>query len=147
MAAPTEEQRNRAAALEFIHGMGSGALATHLVADEFSGWSGLSGDIAGPDFLVGAGMLGKIFVGGLKFTILTTIAEGKQVSVRAVANGRTIIGADYENSLHYFFRFTAEGKIAFIAEYMNTQLTLEIVRPAFEEFLRRQAEETAGTSS
>ncbi|KRB82999.1 hypothetical protein ASE00_13495 [Sphingomonas sp. Root710] len=138
MVAPlSTAEANRQTALRFIESLRFGKLATDLLAEDFKGWSGLSGEIPGKVLVERASIVGsKMMPGGISYVIHDTIAEGDRVAVRASASATTFEGVPYANDLHYFFRFSPEGKLQYMAEYMNTQKTLEVIRPAFEALAR-----------
>ena len=130
---------NRANALRFISGIGTGNIPTDLIAADFSGWSGLSGELTGSEFLARAATIIEVFPDGLHFTFHESVAENELVAVRAEADGITLTGETYHNDLHYLLQFAPDGKLSKVWEYMNTKATAEVVRPAFEELMRRKA--------
>jgi ketosteroid isomerase-like protein len=131
---------NKETALRFIESLRFGKLATELLAEDFKGWSGLSGEIPGDVLVERASVVGsEMMPDGINYVIHDTIAEGDCVAVRASANATTFEGVPYANDLHYFFRFNADGKLRYMAEYMNTQRALEVIRPAFEALARRKS--------
>lgn len=131
-------ERNRANAIRFVEAIGNGGIPPELLAPGFTGWSGLSGDIAGPEFCRRVAMLAELFRDGLHFAIQDSVAEGNLVALRTTSAGTLLDGADYRNDYHYLFRFDPNGRISTVWEYMNVKVAAEQIRPAFEALMRRK---------
>lgn len=132
-------EKNRETARRFVRGIGSSDLPDDLFAEDFAGWSGLSGDIPGPIFRERALMIGEVFPDGLRFQIFETIAEGANVALRCSSSGTVFDGTPYSNDYHYLFTFDESGRIRHVREYMNVMVAAEVIRPAFAELARRNA--------
>jgi len=130
---------NGEAALRFIHGIGAGAIPPEIVADGFSGWSGLSGHIAGSEFCRRVVMLAKLFRTPLVFEILDTVAEANTVSVRARSSAVMTDGEDYANDYHYFFQFNSDGLIEQVCEYMDVRIAANVIRPRMVRLMEASA--------
>lgn len=131
---------NKANAKRFIKGIEESRFPDDLCHEDFTGWSGLSGEIDGLMMLERAVMLGEVFPSGLEFMIHDVLAEGDAVSLRASSKGTVFDGTPYTNDYHYFFRFAADGRILKAWEYMNVIASVEIIRPAFAELARRKGQ-------
>ena len=130
-------ERNKENACRFVRGI-SRKMPVEIIADDFSGWSGMSGDIPGPVFLERAKLLSEVFPEGLDFEIFETIAEGDIVALRCSSHGKVFDGQIYENDYHYQFVFDQAGRIRHVREYMNVKRAAEVISPAFAEVLRRK---------
>lgn len=66
---------------------------------------------------------------GLKMTVVSSIAEGDQVSVEVVSAGDLKNGRSYRQEYHFAMTFR-EGKIASVREYLDTQHAFDVwIRP------------------
>jgi len=133
------QELNKEVARRFVLGIARD-LPDDLFAPDFAGWSGLSGDIPGAVFRERAILLGEVFPDGLTFEIFETIAEGELVALRCASTGTVFDGTPYRNDYHYQFTFDGAGRIRMVREYMNVQISAEIIRPAFAEIARRKAQ-------
>lgn len=126
----TAQEDRRQTALRYIDGIARSDLPDRLFAPDFSGWSGMSGDIAGPEIRQRALMIGELFPDGLAFEIFETVAEGDIVAVRASSHGIMFDGTDYRNDYHFQFLFDEQGRILKVREFMNVKVAAELIRPA-----------------
>ena len=122
-------ERNKETARSFINAI-SRKMPEGILAEDFSGWSGLSGDIPGPVYVERTALLAEVFPQGLDFTFQETIAEGNIVALRCTSHGVVHDGTIYENDYHYQFHFDGAGRIRHVREYMNVQRAAEVIRPA-----------------
>jgi uncharacterized protein len=66
---------------------------------------------------------------GFTFTVKSVTAEDDRVSVEAGGVGVSCTGKAYNNTYHFLFRMR-DGKICYVAEYIDTQHVAEV----FSEF-------------
>ena len=137
-------ERRRETAKRYILGIGRGDLPDELFAPDFSGWSGLSGDIPGPVLRERTLMMSRIFPAGLTFEIFDSVAENDLVAVRAASSGTLFDGTPYTNDYCFHFQFDGEDRILKVREYMNVQVAAEVIRPAFAKYLKAQAAPAEG---
>lgn len=98
---------------------------------DFSGWSGLSGEIDGKEFLARTKILPKMFLEPLQFTIEAVTAEEDRVAVKCRSEGTLVNGVPYDNQYHFFLTF--EGDLLLKThEYMNVKKA-EIMFPVLQK--------------
>jgi ketosteroid isomerase-like protein len=90
------------------------------LAEQFSGWSSLSGDVPGAEFLERILILPKIFSPPLQFTIESITAEDERVAVQCHSQGMLVNGIVYDNQYHYLMTFTGD-RLLKVFEYMNAK--------------------------
>jgi ketosteroid isomerase-like protein len=90
------------------------------LSERFSGWSSLSGEISGREFLERIAVLPHIFSPPLQFTIEAITAEEERVAVQCSSQGTLINGAPYDNQYHYLMTFE-QDRILKVFEYMNAK--------------------------
>jgi hypothetical protein len=112
-------EENKKAALRYLELLPLGRIGELSLAPDFSGWSTLSGEIAGGEFLARTAILPKMFVEPLKFTVDKLTAEDNRVSVQCRSEGLLITGVPYDNQYHYLFIFTGNA-ILKVYEYMSS---------------------------
>ena len=67
--------------------------------------------------------------GGLKMTVLGTVAEGDRVAVEVESKGDLTNGRQYRQQYHFLIT-VRDGKIASVREYLDTQHAFEVwLRP------------------
>lgn len=70
-----------------------------------------------------------LYVGGaLRIEPFSMVAEGDKVAVEAVSRADLVGGRRYRNEYHFLFT-VADGRIAAVKEYSDTQHMLEIFGP------------------
>ncbi len=67
----------------------------------------------------------QILLPGFKFAVKSVTAEDDRVSVEAKGDGTSISGKKYQTAYHFLFRMR-DGKIAYVAEYIDTQHVAEV---------------------
>lgn len=130
------------AARRFILNIGK-PIPPEWLSDDFTAWTGMSGDVPAAVYCERVPMIGEVFPDGLKFEIHDVIAEGKTVALRATSEGTTFDGVPYENDYHFQIKFDDDLRVRHIREYMNVKRAVEVIAAAFAELARRKAEATA----
>jgi ketosteroid isomerase-like protein len=95
-----------------------GRIAELPLSPRFSGWSSLSGEVPGPEFLTRIAVLPKMFNPPLQFTIDAVTAEDDRVAVQCHSQGMLIDGKPYDNQYHYLMTFE-QDRLLKVFEYMN----------------------------
>jgi uncharacterized protein len=128
---------NKTVALRFMEAMGTNDpdLAASCLAPEcFTITKGYGKFTGRRDAATMVGMIAAfpaLIPGGLRFTIVSVIAEGDRVVVEAEGNAVTTGGTPYRNQ--YCFLFTlAGGKIVKVDEYFCTVLADAVLWPLVE---------------
>jgi ketosteroid isomerase-like protein len=75
-------------------------------------------------------MAKQILNPGFRFTVKSMTAEDDRVSLEASGVGLARNGKTYDNTYHFLFRMR-DGKICYVAEYMDTQHVAEVFRGFF----------------
>ena len=111
----------------------AGALA--MTTDDFTWWIGGKPelfDLAGTKTKAQmAELLGELIPAtksGLRLTPSGMTAEGNKVAVEAESYGEFLNGRVYNNFYHFLLEFR-DGKIAALKEYLDTQHTVETLKP------------------
>ncbi len=74
-------------------------------------------------------LLKQLFSNGLRFTIVTAIAEGDDVALQTESEALATNGRHYANRYIQYFRFRGD-RIASVREYFDTRLAAELLAPA-----------------
>ena len=96
---------------------------TWWVSGKLEGMSG-SYDKAGFGQLIGG--VGDVYVEPLRITPISMVAEGDRVAVEADSYAQLKDGRVYDPRCHFLFRVAADGRIAEVHEYLDTQHAKDI---------------------
>lgn len=135
MSLTTRKER----AVELILSIPKGAFPEGIFAPDFTAWTGISHDLPGDVYRQRAGIIGKIFKGGLKITIDRVTGEDDRVSIQARGEGVLFNDAPYTQDYHFLVLFDAEDRVLQIREYIDTHIVHEVLRPAMEQWSRENA--------
>lgn len=131
-------EENKRVVLQFMEAMGTNnaALAAPCLADDACAIAKGYGKFAGrreADTMIGMiEAFNALIPSGLRFTIVSVIADGDRVAVEAEGNAQTSAGTAYRNQ--YCFVFTlAGGKIRQVNEYFCTVHADEVLWPLVEQ--------------
>tara|TARA_B110000503_G_scaffold11168_1_gene15165 strand:+ start:8558 stop:8974 length:417 start_codon:yes stop_codon:yes gene_type:complete len=86
----------------------------------------ISGVFSRDQIAASAGGIFDVFPAGLKFTLLSMLAEGDKVAVEATSEGQHISGQTYRNDYHFLFEFR-DGKLLKLKEYMDTERVTDVL--------------------
>jgi len=133
-ARPMSAEHNKQAVREMSAAFSAGDIdkAFAFYADEIqwtiTGTTSYSGTYRGKQDLRERlmGKLGEDLEGGLKITIDNIIAEGDYVVYQSHGQAKTKRGADYNNTYCMVYRF-ADGKVAEVTEYLDTELVRRVL--------------------
>jgi hypothetical protein len=121
------EQR-REMACAFVRQIPSGRIDPSILAGAFDCWnSAMGGLISGATYLKGIAGAAAVLP-DMAMTIEGTVAEERQVAVRASSTARLPDGAIYANVYHFLFEFE-DLQIRRIHAFMNTKLAEETLMP------------------
>ncbi len=127
---------NKAAAISFLQAIGSGDIDTlkALMTEGFKatamGSSCLAGIRSYDDVIAGAAMFSQITKAGLRFEVVSAIAEGSRVALEVKGFSDLVNGQAYNNQ--YVFLFAFEGEcIASMTEYFDDKLVDAVLAPLF----------------
>lgn len=126
---------NRSLVRRFIDAMHEGAITRDLVTDDFHVWIVGSEAMADREsYVQGIALLPRVFEGGLPFTIHSLTADEDRVIAHFSGEGATRGGVVYKNDYLYLFRIR-DGKVCFLAEWLNLDAMRGVLIPAMEEVL------------
>jgi ketosteroid isomerase-like protein len=128
----TSSESNKAIVAAFFDAMNSGDvdfIVNAYAADgclQTMGETLISGVFSRDQIAASAGGIFEVFPEGLKFQLLSMVAEGDKVAVEATSKGKHISGQTYSNNYHFLFEFR-EGKLMRLKEYLDTERVTDIL--------------------
>lgn len=128
----TTSESNKAIVTAFFDAMNSGDvdfIVNAYAADgclQTMGETLISGIFSRDQIAASAGGIFDVFPEGLKFQLLSMVAEGEKVAVEASSKGKHISGQVYSNNYHFLFEFR-EGKLMRLKEYLDTERVTDIL--------------------
>lgn len=131
-------QVNHELVRQFIAAMREGAITGDLVTEDFHVW--IVGSDAMADrqsYIDGIALLPRVFPDKLAFTIKSLTAEGDRVIAEFSGEGTTRGGVVYRNDYLYLFRIR-DGKVCFLAEWLNLDAMRGVLIPAMQEVIGGQ---------
>ena len=128
-------QVNRALIRRFIAAMSEGAIGADLVTEDFHVWIVGSEQMADREsYVQGIALLPRVFPDKLQFAIKSLTAEEDRVIAEFSGLGTTRGGEVYRNDYLYLFRIR-DGKVCFLAEWLNLDAMRGVLIPAMQEVL------------
>ena len=128
----TNSESNKAMVAAFFDAMNSGDvdfIVNAYASDgclQTMGNTLISGVFSRDQIAARAGGIFDVFPEGLKFELLSMIAEGEKVAVEATSKGKHISGQTYSNNYHFLFEFR-KGKLMRLKEYLDTERVTDIL--------------------
>jgi len=132
-------ESNKRAVQQFFDAMNTGDV--QVIVDSYAddgrlqtkGNTLISGTFSKDQIAQSAGGIFEVFPEGIRFTILSMVAEGDKVAVEATGEGLHVSGQVYTNEYHFLFEWRA-GKLVRLTEYLDTERVTDILcagqRPA-----------------
>jgi ketosteroid isomerase-like protein len=119
----------RKTAIEFIRRLATGDFTGLPIADEFSVWTPVNGNINRSEYEIAAKTVAKLAPVGLTFTIDGTTAEGDRVAVEASCHAQLRTGKIYDQHYHFLFEFR-HGRLYRLRTHLDTKMVADVVLPA-----------------
>jgi ketosteroid isomerase-like protein len=103
-----------------------------LVSEDVSWWVPgdlpFSGTKTKEQYMLVVGSIQQGFPDGLALDATAMIAEGNQVAVEVVSNGKHVNGKTYTNNYHFLITIEG-GKMVDVKEYMDTLHLYQLIQP------------------
>lgn len=126
---------NHQLARDFLAALAAGQIPDQLVTDDLAAWTLTSGDMPGPKFRGGAGLLAQVFRGTLQYHIDALTAEEDRVVAEARSSGTLPDGSAFSN--HHVFSFRIrDGRVAWVGEYMNPIIVQQHLLPHLQAVMQ-----------
>ncbi len=122
---------------DFFSAATSGEIPEDLVTGDMTAWVLTSGDLGRDRFLGAFGMLAAIVEGGPVYDIHALTAEEDRV-VAEVSSDWALINGQRARNRHVFSFRIRDGRIAFVAEYMDPAVARDIIGPLIQATLAGQ---------
>jgi len=128
----------------FFSAVGRGQLPEELVTPDMTAWTLSSGDADLARFAGGVKLLAAVVApGALVYDIDSITAEGDRVIAEVRSDWPLLNGQRACN--HHVFAFRVrEGRIARVAEYMDTAVPRDIIGPAIQALLQQMSAQSPG---
>lgn len=125
-------EKHKKTVIDFFDHMSNGNVEgfVNLYHEEGAVWTSgntlISGTHSKASLQEFAGQIYEAFPDGIKFKIISMIAENDRVAVEAESEGMHISGVKYQNFYHFLFIFK-DGKVLLFKEYMDTEKVTDIL--------------------
>ncbi len=131
-------------AREFFAAVGRGQLPDSLVTPDMSAWTLSGGDTDLARFAGGVKLLAAVVApGALVYDIASITAEDDRVVAEVRSDWPLVNGQRAQN--HHVFAFRVrDGRIAHVAEYMDTTVPKTVIGPAIQALLQQMQAQSTG---
>lgn len=124
-------------AVAYIHSIGTGGPDRSWLAEDFTAWSSISGLMRADEYLPKLPVVKEIFATPLTMTVDGLTSQPGRTAIQCRSTGTLFNGSVYSNDYHMLVEFDDRGRIRHVREYMDSKRALEILMPAFREWLGR----------
>jgi ketosteroid isomerase-like protein len=129
-------EKNKQLVRDFFKAIAAGELPDALAAPDMMAWTVSSGDTDRARFQGGVKLLAAIFGGTLVYTVDVLTAEDDRVAAEVRSHGTLVSGEPFENSHVFLFRIR-DGRIAWVAEFMNQFTVRDKIVPLMQAAMAR----------